>query len=265
MDIRRNAGLLLVFTILVGFALFLSACAGSKQTTDTADDVDIDELLGEETTVQANPEEDEAEVLKLLGITPEQEQDTGVQMVSAEDVELDHLEDEVDQLRQQLMDKDREISQLRSELTRKEVKINDLESQLTPAPAVRAAPRFTGDYETQYKAGLQAFRSKEYREAIGIFSELLRTDSNHSLADNCQYWIGESYYGLADYNQAIAEFEKVFSFPNANKNDDAQLKLGLSYFKLGDNSQAKSEFQRLVSLYPKSEYRSVAEKYIARL
>ena len=85
------------------------------------------------------------------------------------------------------------------------------------------------------------------------------------LSDNCQYWIGESYYGLRNYNQAIAEFEKVFSFANSNKIDDAQLKLGVCYLRLGDKAQARNEFDRLLSAYPSSEYKPVAQRYIARL
>ena len=98
-----------------------------------------------------------------------------------------------------------------------------------------------------------------------MFSELINTDPNNSLSDNCQYWIGESYFGMVNYNQAIAEFEKVFSFSSSNKNDDAQLKLGVCYVKLGDLAQARAEFNRLLAVYPKSEYTSIAQKYISKL
>jgi tol-pal system protein YbgF len=253
-----------ILMLVFAFTACFSACAGSKHTADGIDDVDIDQLLGEETSAQANPQQDEAEVLKLLGITPEQERAASVQMVTAEQAELGKLESDVEILRQELVDKDQEISQLRTELTRKEVKIGDLESQLNTTQKQPAAMPVT-DYKARYQSGLQAFKSRNYQRAIDVFGELLRFDSNNSLADNCQYWIGESYYGLGDYNQAIAEFEKVFSFPNANKSDDAQLKLGMSYYRLGDRAQAKSEFERLIALYPTSEYRPVAAKYVARL
>ncbi len=82
------------------------------------------------------------------------------------------------------------------------------------------------------------------------------------MSDNCQYWIGESYYDMGNYEQAIISFEQVFSFTNSNKDDDAQLKLGICYHKLNNQEKAKEEFQRLITYYPDSEYVSIARSYL---
>ena len=86
------------------------------------------------------------------------------------------------------------------------------------------------------------------------FNLLIQIDSNHDLADNCQYWIGEVYYSLKEYNRSIKEFEKVFTFPGTNKADDAQFKLGLCYVNIGQIENAKKEFENLLEFYPNSEY-----------
>lgn len=84
----------------------------------------------------------------------------------------------------------------------------------------------------------------------------------NKLADNAQYWIGECYYSLKNYQRAIIEFEKVFSFPNSNKNDDAQFKLGLCYAAIGNRVKAREEFQRLIDYFPKSEYVTRAKQFL---
>ena len=89
-------------------------------------------------------------------------------------------------------------------------------------------------------------------------------NNRHSLSDNCQYWIGESYYALGNYQQAITAFQNVFTFSNSNKDDDAQLKLGICYIRLNDEEQAKREFEKLVNNYPTSEYVNIAKRYIAQ-
>ena len=35
------------------------------------------------------------------------------------------------------------------------------------------------------------------------FNFLIQVDDNHDLADNCQYWIGEVYYALNNYNNPV--------------------------------------------------------------
>ncbi|HQG45045.1 MAG TPA: tetratricopeptide repeat protein, partial [bacterium] len=75
----------------------------------------------------------------------------------------------------------------------------------------------------------------------------------------------ECYYGMLAYNQAIIEFEKVFTFHDSDKNDDAQLKLGLCYTRTGNVEKAKAEFQKLLDTYPDSEFRARAQYYLQTL
>ncbi|MBN2366212.1 MAG: tetratricopeptide repeat protein, partial [Calditrichaeota bacterium] len=80
------------------------------------------------------------------------------------------------------------------------------------------------------------------------------------------YWIGESYYALGRYQEAIMAFERVSSqFPKSNKNDWAKFKLGQSYYQLGNQDRAKQEFQELLDLYPDSELVPRARNYLARI
>ncbi|MBN1542848.1 tetratricopeptide repeat protein, partial [candidate division KSB1 bacterium] len=120
-------------------------------------------------------------------------------------------------------------------------------------------------FQERYDAALQLYESRKYLQALQIFDELLQTSGKTDLLDNCQYWKGECYYGLGQYNQAIVEFEKVFAHNGSNKYADAQLKLGLCYQRLGNTEKARAEFQTLLTNYPDSEYVSLAERYLRNL
>ena len=118
------------------------------------------------------------------------------------------------------------------------------------------------DYTTKYIESLSHYQNAEWNLSLNGFNYLIQVDSNHDLADNCQYWIGEVYYALTDYNRSIKEFGKVFSFPGTNKSDDAQFKMGLCYMNIGQIEKAKKEFTNLLEFYPNSEYYTRAQDYL---
>ena len=60
-----------------------------------------------------------------------------------------------------------------------------------------------------YQDGLNRFRQRRYREAIDIFQWLLEQYPTDIQASNCEYWAGESYFGLGEYRNAYAAFKRV--------------------------------------------------------
>ncbi len=117
----------------------------------------------------------------------------------------------------------------------------------------------------QYKKGLLAFNKKNMKEAIVAFKKAYGEEPEGPLADNALYWMGECYFLMGDYAQAIEYFQKVFSFVETEKADDTQLKLGFCYLKLGKKSQALVEFDKLIQQYPESEYIQRTKDQIAKI
>ena len=130
------------------------------------------------------------------------------------------------------------------------------------SPQIPLSPQV---YEIEYQNALKAFDSSQYEVSLNAFQKLVNSNPNHVLADNSQYWIGECYYGLKDYERALLEFEKVFTFPNNNKMDAAQLKLGICYLRLKNPDKAKQELNRLIQFFPESEYIALSNKIINKL
>ena len=74
---------------------------------------------------------------------------------------------------------------------------------------------------TAYKDALDRFRGRRYSEAIDILQWLLQQYPDDTLASNCEYWIGESYFGLTDYKKAYAAFKRVTLYNGSTKRNDA--------------------------------------------
>lgn len=254
--------------LFLGLVLILISCGEKKPKIGDNENLDdqsteFDELFNVSKDNAEKAEDDEADVLKLLGITPQEKAPTEEVVEEPKPVESS---EEVKRLEAEIDDKNTELGKLTNELDTERQKVYNLQAQLDTEknkPKVQQAlTPPSGGYRERYRNALDEYNSRKYRNAINQFEQLLASNQTSSLADNCQYWIGESFYALGDYTKAIAAFEKVFSFNNSNKSDDAQLKLGLCYWQENDVSRAKEEFERLLSHYPKSEYVSIARKYL---
>jgi tol-pal system protein YbgF len=186
------------------------------------------------------------------------------------DKEKKQMENEIKDLKSQISEKDMMIADLRAQLSFQSEQLKEKapvysSSYPSSSYSYNVSSDVSMDYQEKYEQALGLFHARDYRGAIEIFESLLATSAENSLSDNAQYWIGESHYALGQYDKAIIDFEKVFTFTKSNKNDDAQYKLGLCYFKKGEATKAKEEFQRLLDLFPKSEYVSRAKEKLNSL
>lgn len=130
-----------------------------------------------------------------------------------------------------------------------------------------AAVNFTqvSAFMKKYQNARNLFENFRYREATAAFENLVGEYPNHPMADNCQYWIGECYFGLKQYQQAALEFQKVFAYDKKDKYDDAQLMIGLAYYRSGERDKARYEFETFLANYSGSEYAAIAERYMKRI
>jgi tol-pal system protein YbgF len=260
----------MISALLVATAAFV-ACGGARNRSagqeEAQDDGDIDKML---TTSEQEKRQsaEEQEVLRLLGITQEdQAGDSSKISPTAEPAVDSGAAEEVQRLERELQDRDQQINILRTELAAQEKRLQDLQSAKARPVKIATRPQVAGgvsaDYRAAYEKAMSLYNRHSYREALAAFNNLLAMDDRNSLADNAQYWLGECYYAMGNYNQAVAEFQKVLSFARSNKSDAALLKLGLCYIRLGDRAQARSELEQLIANYPRSEYVGKARNFLA--
>ncbi|MFQ5602034.1 MAG: tol-pal system YbgF family protein [bacterium] len=218
-----------------------------------------------------------SEILEALGIETngsgsrsKQEDD-----FLTEELFLD-LEVEIAELEKMSKNKTKAIDSLRLELQEADHQINALTnlvdspspqfaSKSISAPQYAQSNGFSTEYGLFYQDALDDVYSHKYTSAIAKFNDILKMDDKENLADNCQYWIGECYFAMGNYELAIAEFEKVFAFEVNNKADDAQFMIGMAYLKIGEKQLAEIELTNLLTYYESSEYASRAEQQLLDL
>ncbi|NOZ56675.1 MAG: tetratricopeptide repeat protein [Calditrichaeota bacterium] len=190
--------------------------------------------------------------------------------------ELAALLEKIDSLNRVVSEREREIKRLTEEAQKLDQSITRVKQQLLVAKGeapltpvqlrVGAGQQVSlAKFEARYKEALKLFNQRKYAQARQIFESLLLQNPKHRLADNCQYWIGECYFGERRYLEALAEFEKVFSFDAQDKYDDAQIMIALCHLRLGNPAQAKLELEQFLRFYPKSEYVAKAEAMYRRV
>lgn len=138
---------------------------------------------------------------------------------------------------------------------------------LTEEPVMASMPKaqgyaFNSDYRMAYNDALNRYFNREYLESIQDFRVLIEREPRGAYADNAQYWIGECYYSIEDFESAVIEFGKVFSFPENNKSDHALFKIAISYQQLGRFLKARETMNRFILDYPESELVSQARNFL---
>ena len=94
-------------------------------------------------------------------------------------------------------------------------------------------------------------RSGRYDDAEQAFKSFVLEHSNDRLAGNAQYWLGETHYVRASYEQAATAFLDGYQkYPNSPKAPDNLLKLGMTLHALGQRAEACVTLQELQSKFP---------------
>jgi tol-pal system protein YbgF len=131
----------------------------------------------------------------------------------------------------------------------------------TPASNSMPAHVLSGGYD----GALSAFRARDFAGAISGFETVLKGNASDEIADNCHYWMGESYYGMRKYKDAIEQFQTVLEFKKSDKRDDAQMMLGNARWAMGDKAGAREAYNTLLTAYPLSPLVAKAKEKLARI
>jgi tol-pal system protein YbgF len=119
--------------------------------------------------------------------------------------------------------------------------------------------------QEEYRAAWQALSSQQYDKAIQQFRTFQRKNSTSEMADDAQYWIGESYFTRRDYNRAILEFNDVLKYRKGDKVPSALLRQAEAFVEIGDKTDARLILQKLINDYPNSRQAKDARERLQNL
>jgi tol-pal system protein YbgF len=138
-------------------------------------------------------------------------------------------------------------------------------AEVPPAADAATAPISTAA-QALYDRGYTLYHQGRYLDAEASFQRFLQAYGETDLADNAQYWIGESREARGDIAGALAAYREVVArYPRGNKVPDALLKAGQSLERLGDSESARDSYRQVLESFPNSAAALAAEERLERM
>ena len=130
----------------------------------------------------------------------------------------------------------------------------------------KPAPR-PPDPEEDYTQAIRVLRDeRSFAKARDLLNGFISRYPTHELADDAQYWIGQSYFKEKNFERAILAFNKVqVDYANGDKAPEALLLEALSFMNLGDRPSALELLGRVIEKYPDSSAAATARQRLESL
>ena len=107
--------------------------------------------------------------------------------------------------------------------------------------------------QQEYAMALQLLREQQYDKAVEQLRSFQRIYPTSEMADDAQYWIGESYFLQNDFNRAILEFNDVLKYRRGDKRPDALVRQAEAFLEIGDKTDARLILRKVITDYPQSD------------
>lgn len=131
---------------------------------------------------------------------------------------------------------------------------------------VPSGPAPSGDPTQIYQAAYRDYQRGNFDLAIEGFRDFLSVNKVGDLADNAEYWIGESLFSQKKYREAIQQFDVVVTkHPRSDKVPGSLLKKGYAYISIGERAQGVVQLQYVVHEHPSSQEASLARQRLKQL
>ncbi|HEX4050577.1 MAG TPA: tol-pal system protein YbgF [Steroidobacteraceae bacterium] len=120
--------------------------------------------------------------------------------------------------------------------------------------------------QSAYDQAFDTLKGGNYAAAVMQFMQFLQDFPSSDLDDNAQYWLGESYYVMRDYDNAAVAFRTVGEkYPQSRKAPDALLKLGYTQLDQQKNGEGRATLQLVLQRFPMSDAAKLAMQRLAQL
>ncbi len=114
-------------------------------------------------------------------------------------------------------------------------------------------PQPSIDCQKAYDEAFILVRQSEYEKALNEYKKFLGECDHHALAENARYWMGECYYSLDKFLDAIDQFQALLDqFKGSDNSGRALYKLGRCHQELGHKDEAKKVYQQVIDQYPQT-------------
>src|SRR5882762_10944094 len=131
-----------------------------------------------------------------------------------------------------------------------------------PAPTTGTPPSTAGLSPTRmFDTARADYAAGQWSLAVTGFDAFLKTFPRSEMADDAQFFIGETYYAQNRWADAIAAYNQVIqNYPMANAVPDAYYKRGLAQERLGQLDAARESWTTAVTNFPDSDAGRLAKQ-----
>lgn len=122
--------------------------------------------------------------------------------------------------------------------------------------------------ETLFNIAYCQFRDRKYGEAVQSFEKAIPLLADREMRAEAQYWIGESYFSLGQFDKAATEYLKVgYFYPEYQQwSAISELKLAESYIRQGRIENARNILNKIIQNYGRnSDWGKQALIYLEQL
>lgn len=121
-------------------------------------------------------------------------------------------------------------------------------------------PTATSTADELWKLGSTAFEAQRFNESLDLFKRLLATYPTSDRADDAQYFRGQSYTNLKDWDSAIREYQRLYEkYPDSPLADDGLYFAALAAETLKNCSEARTYLGLIKQKFPKSNVSKISD------
>ncbi len=130
-----------------------------------------------------------------------------------------------------------------------------------PAPAPSGAAATGTTPRRLYETAYSDYTAGQWSLAVQGFETYLKTYPKSDLADDAQYYIGESYTGDSKFREAAAAYDRVIrDYPQSDILPEAYYKVGITYERLGQPDKAREAYDYAVKTFPDTDAGRLAKQ-----
>lgn len=187
--------------------------------------------------------------------------------------ELRAMHNDIDQLTNSLEAGRKQQRDLYADLDRR---MKTLESRGTAGAGAGEGPGVPGadgdspaagtDDKAAYQAAFALLKDSQYDRAIAAFQKFLIAFPGSQLADNAQYWLGETYYVNKSFPEAQNAFQRVVDkYPQSRKRPDALLKIGFCQYESKQWDLAKATLTQVTTQFADTPAGHLAQQRLDKM
>ena len=144
----------------------------------------------------------------------------------------------------------------------------DSEDMQARAPNLEPPPATDPGISPQrlYDNAWADYSTGQWSLAIAGFDTYIKTFPRSDLADDAQFYIGETHYNDGRFADAVLAYDEVIvNYSDGNAVPEAHYKKGLALDRLDNTDQAREAFQAVLDSFPDSRIAALALQALNRL